>query len=51
VPKVIGTLVSSRLATLHELESVYGVSDAYDLLEIVNVDLINERRLRRPRGK
>lgn len=51
MPKVIGTIISARLATLTELQSSLGVSDAYDLLEIVYVDLINERRLRAARGK
>ncbi len=46
VPRVIGTLVSSGKATLHELQTVYGVADAYDMLEVVTVDLHNERVLR-----
>jgi len=49
VPPIIGTLVSSRHATLLELQTVYGVGDAYDLLEIVNVDVVNERRLKEKR--
>lgn len=39
---VIGTLISKRLATLHELDTVYGVRDAYDLLEVSAVDGYNE---------
>lgn len=50
VPRIIGTLVSSRLATLAELQSVLGVQDAYDLLEVINVDVVNERRIRGSRG-
>lgn len=46
VPRIIGTLVSSRHCTLSDLQTVYGVKDAYDLLEIVSVDIHNERRLR-----
>jgi hypothetical protein len=42
VPPVIGTIVSADLARLHELQSVYGVEDAYNLLEIVAVDRYNE---------
>lgn len=38
--------MSSRLATLTELQTVYGVADAYNLLEILLVDLHNERRIR-----
>lgn len=44
VPRIIGALVSSRLATLHELQTVYGVRDAYDLLEVLNVDRYNSRK-------
>lgn len=46
MPAIIGTIVSSGKATLHELQTVYGVRDAYDLLEVINVDLVNERRIR-----
>lgn len=46
VPRVIGTLVSARQATLHELQTVYGVEDAYNMLEVVNVDHHNERVIR-----
>jgi hypothetical protein len=35
--------VSSRLATLHELSTVYGTEDLYDLLEILTVDAHNQR--------
>jgi hypothetical protein len=34
-------LISKRLATLHELQTVYGVEDAYNLLEIAAVDDYN----------
>jgi len=30
------------MATLHELDTVYGVEDAYDMLEVVLVDNYNE---------
>jgi len=32
------------LATLHELDTVYGIEDAYNLLEIIQVDDYNGRR-------
>jgi hypothetical protein len=35
-------VVSARLATLHELQTVYGVKDLYDLLEIIAVDNYNQ---------
>lgn len=34
----LGAVISSKLATLHELDTVYGVQDMWDLLEIVTVD-------------
>ena len=41
IPPIIGVLVSRKLATLTELQTVYGVQDAYDLLEIVMIDDYN----------
>lgn len=38
VPPLIATLVTARVATLHELQTVYGMLDAYNLVEIVAVD-------------
>jgi hypothetical protein len=35
-------IVGARLATLHELETVYSLSDALDLAEIVTVRNYNE---------
>jgi hypothetical protein len=40
---MIGTLISRRMASLHELQTIYGVKDAYDMLEIVCVDDYNRR--------
>lgn len=39
----MATLISRRMATLHELETVYGVEDAYNMLEILRVDDYNNR--------
>lgn len=50
MPATIGTVVSSRLATLTELQSVYGVRDLYDMLEIVNVDRYNTAVMNLPKG-
>lgn len=36
-------VVSHKLATLHELDTVYGSEDLYDLLEVIVVDGHNER--------
>jgi hypothetical protein len=38
---IIATLLSKRMATLHELDTVYGVRDVYDMLEVVTVDDYN----------
>jgi 4-diphosphocytidyl-2C-methyl-D-erythritol kinase len=45
VPAIIGALVSNRAATLHELQTVYGLEDAYDMLEIIAVDNHNQMSL------
>lgn len=50
VPNAIGTVVSRRLATLHELDTVYGAEDLYDMLELLAVDSFNERVLNEPRS-
>jgi hypothetical protein len=48
-------IVSAGNATLHELDTVYGVEDLYDLLEVLRVDAHNKAlvraamRRRRPR--
>jgi len=43
VPATVGIVVSKRLATLHELQTVYGLEDLYDLLEIAVIDDHNAR--------
>lgn len=40
----IGAVVSRRLATLHELETIYSYEDLLDLYEIIVIDNINELR-------
>ncbi|MDP0368844.1 hypothetical protein Q7Y16_09940 [Glaesserella parasuis] len=42
--QVVGAVVSSKLATYHELQTVYGLEDALDLLEVFNVDSYNNRK-------
>lgn len=39
--------MSAKMATLHELQTVYGVADAYRLLEVLNVDMHNQQVARR----
>jgi hypothetical protein len=41
LPAVIGTILSKRMATLHELDTVYGVRDVYDMLEVITIDDYN----------
>lgn len=36
-------MIAQRLATLAELESVLGLEDVYDLLEVMGVDAYNRR--------
>jgi hypothetical protein len=42
VPKTIGTVISAGRASLVELDTVLGVEDMYDLLEIISVDMYNQ---------
>jgi hypothetical protein len=44
-------IVSSKLATLHELDTVYGSKDVQDMLEILSVDAHNARVAQEMRGK
>ena len=41
LPPLLGMVVSSRLATLGELQTVYCLEDLHDLVEVVLVDLHN----------
>lgn len=42
VPPTIGTVLSARMATLHELDTVYGLEDMWVMLEINQVDNHNK---------
>lgn len=50
VPQSIGVVVSSGKATLYELQTVYGTQDLYNFLEIIAIDLHNQRELERVRS-
>ena len=39
---MIGVIITRRLATLHELQTVYSIDDAVDLYEIAAVNNYNE---------
>jgi hypothetical protein len=43
VPRTIGAVISSGKATMAELETVLGIEDVYDLLEIITIDAYNKR--------
>ncbi|EDT7434784.1 transcription elongation factor GreA [Salmonella enterica subsp. enterica] len=43
VPRTIATVISSGKASKVELDSVLGVQDLWDLLEIIQVDAHNKR--------
>jgi hypothetical protein len=47
VSAIIGTILSRRMATLNELDTVYGVRDVYDMLEIITVDDYNKTLMNR----
>jgi len=47
VPRSIGVALSSGKATLHELDTVYGLEDLYSIIEVDTIDMHNRRRIRR----
>ena len=51
MPATIGTVISSKLATLNELQTIYGVRDLYDMLEVVVVDRYNTALMNIPKGQ
>lgn len=38
--------MSAKMATLIELQTIYGTRDAFDMLEVLIVDQANERKMR-----
>jgi hypothetical protein len=46
VRPVIAALVSARMATLHELQTVYSVVDAYDMFEVLLINSHNATKAR-----
>lgn len=39
--------MSHGMATLNELQTVYGLQDVYDMIEVIMVDSYNKRALSR----
>ncbi len=42
---ILGTLITYKMATLNELQTVYSLEDAYLIYEILTVNSYNERIL------
>ena len=49
IQRGIGAVISSKMATLHELDTIYGTEDLYDMLEILAVDAYNQRKAQKAR--
>lgn len=49
VPPGIGAVVSRGLATLNELDTIYGTKDLYDMMEILAIDTHNTNLLNKPK--
>lgn len=43
MPAAVGAVVTGGLATMHELQTVYGTEGLYDLLEVLVVNGHNQR--------
>lgn len=41
VPDALSMVMTSRYATLHELQTVYGTEHLYDMAEVAHVDAYN----------
>jgi len=50
VPASIATLISAGLATLHELDTVYGTEDLWMMLEVNAVDAHNKYLMSKHNG-
>jgi hypothetical protein len=42
VSAISGVVISSKYATLHELQTVYGTEDMYNLYEVISVNNYNQ---------
>jgi len=50
LPQTIGSVVSAKLATLGELQTIYSLEDVYNLMEVLSTDSANEERARKIAG-
>lgn len=46
MPPLVGRVLSTGRATLHELGTVYGTQDCYDILEVAAIDAHNAKLVR-----
>lgn len=54
IPPILGVVVSNKVATLHELKTVYSLEDVYWMYEAIMLPKYNEWReykAREPRNK
>ncbi|WP_019210812.1 hypothetical protein [Yersinia massiliensis] len=49
IPAPIATVISAGKASLHELDTVYGVADLWMMLEVITVDNHNARIMNQPK--
>ena len=42
---MIGSVINSKLATLYELDTVYGTEDLFDLYEVIIIKIANEQKI------
>ena len=46
VPRSIGAVISGKMATLHECDTVYSAQDVYNMIEIMRIDAHNAKIIR-----
>jgi hypothetical protein len=45
VSKVLGAVISTGMASLHELQTIYSLQDVFDLLEIAAINGHNRKMM------
>ena len=45
ISEMFGIIMARRQANLHELQTVYSLEDALDMLEVIRVDAHNRRQM------
>ena len=50
IPAMVGVVISKRLATLYELQTIYSVDDLVDMYEIVAINNYNEAEIYKKEG-